>query len=159
MSEANSKEAFEFLKDWAKKYFKNRDLNERKVAEIVDQEDGMKIKYKDSSSADIFCNISLEALRKDLAKHTEKSFGVVLNSSENIDYLQAQWGYFEGVAGLCIFFINPFSSKDTKWSMFPHTHSMISEKSAISKGIKVIASSVDKIDEKKLLANIKKAAN
>ena len=156
MADENGKEVLHFLKEWAKRYFKNKDLAERRIKEMSEEKNEVKLHYKDGSYADVFVCESLDDVKSALSKHSEKSFLITINSKRNLDYLFTNWSFFEKIKGFYIIFINPFSIKETKWSLFPYTHAMVTETSALKKGILSMADAVDLIDQKTFADKISK---
>ena len=80
----------------------------------------------------------------------------VYNTKDNLKQVIDNW---EKLANFdmqfLIVFVNPFSNTEHKWSLFPHTHHSLTEKSALATGLKSLFSAVDAITIEELERKIK----
>ncbi len=151
----------EALVEWAVGYFRNKDIVSRKMTGMSENKDNVDllILYIDGA-----CGVAVEpflddvdAVLKRLEKFKDsKSSLIVYNTSENLSKVISSWDKLAKFsAGFSIIFVNPYSSLDTKWAIFPMVHDRIIEKKDLSRGLKSLFSNVEETNKEKLSKLVK----
>ncbi len=139
-----------FLTKWIVDYVKNRDIIEKKIESIEDKENIVHVKYKDREQ---FILVIPYLENFDFLEKFEKQnyyMVVVLNTKENLDQLIKNWARLIGFKFLSVFFVNPWSSLDKKWIIYPYTHNNIADTSSLSTGLKSMFEMVEPVTESQL---------
>lgn len=147
--------AHSFLTKWITDYVKNRDLIEKKIEGIEHKDNLIHIKYKDRSQY-----ILIMPFLQDLSfleKFEKQNYYmiVVFNTKENLDRLVESWKQLIGFRFLCIFFVNPWSSMDKRWMIYPYTHHQIADEGSLKIGLKSMFDMVEPVTESMLDAHLK----
>ncbi len=147
----NIDKAKEFLADWVTSYLKNRDLMAKSIESIEKGKDGFDVyvKFKDKEQF-IFTIPTIGDLTDALSKMQNKEANyviVTLNNKSSLKGLINNWDKLVQYRFLSVFFINPSSSTDKRWIIYPYTHDKICEKSALSKGLNAMFEMVEPISE------------
>ena len=145
-----------FLQDLAETYTKNRDLIVKKILSIEKNDKGFLVKYKDKE-----VNFFIIPLLKGLdflnaLKSEDYITTVVLNTTENLDFLIKNWNSLCNYKNLSLCFVNPFSTTEKKWIIHPYIHSRICDESSLKQGLRSMFETVelvtnDLLKNKKLL--------
>ncbi len=136
--------AKEILKEWIVNYLKSRDAMTKQITAIK----------PDSENVDVFVEGSLknqyvivQPELNDISKLSLlKDKHVVLvtaNTKQNMEFLITNWDALSKYAHLSIYFVNPNSSLDKRWIIYPATHDRITERRALRKGIESMFSTVE----------------
>ncbi|MBU0979868.1 MAG: hypothetical protein KJ709_03610 [Nanoarchaeota archaeon] len=136
-----------YLRDWFVHYIKHKDLVLRRIQAIDNTDQGLKLTMKDRV-VDVLVEIQLTH-----AIHRLKDgwlYIVTLHNEENTKALAANWKSFSSNPKLTIFFVNPFSSQETKWVIMPYTHERICDISSLEQGFVSLAELVDPITVEEL---------
>lgn len=140
-----------YLIEWLVRYIKNRDLILGQIKGVDEQENRVLVKYEDKEQIYI-----VEPFLNDLSKIIEfKEYEfitvVVYNTRENFDFVCENWDKLANFKKhFNIIFVNPFSNLDKKWSIYPCTHNMISERASLKKGLETLYNNVEEISKEKL---------
>jgi hypothetical protein len=137
-------EVKDVLKDWIVEYVKNKDSMTRQITSI----------QKDAENVDIFVEGTLKSQfiivqpeLNDLGKlDSLKDKHIVLvtaNTKENAEFLIGHWEELVKYPHLCVYFVNPNSSMDKRWVIFPATHDKITERRTLRKGIESLYATVE----------------
>jgi len=146
------------LQEWIINFIKSRDAVFRKLISIEQNKENFDVfvKYKDKdryiSIKPIIGNIDniIEKLSED------KHYGlVILNTKDNFNKITENWEKLVKFKHLCIYFVNPFSTLDKKWIIFPHTHNRICDESSLKTGLKSVFDMVDPITKKEIEVRFK----
>lgn len=68
---------------------------------------------------------------------------VTKNTKANMEFLIKNWNEFIKYLHMSVYFINPNSSTDKRWTIFPATHNKIIEKNSLKKGIESLYATVE----------------
>ncbi len=68
---------------------------------------------------------------------------VTANTQENVEFLISHWEELVQYPHVCVYFVNPNSSLDKRWVIFPATHDKITERKALRKGLESLFSTVE----------------
>lgn len=145
-----------FLVKWAVDFLKNKDLLAKKIEKVENGRDGfdLYVKYRDREQYVIVApKISIDAILQKINNNFYFSI-VTLNSEENFKAVIKNWNRLIGFKFLNIIFVNPFSSLDKRWIVFPHTHQKICDGAFLENGLKSMFGMVEPIGEAQLLARI-----
>ena len=146
-----------FLVKWTIDFVKNKDIIAKKIERIENGKDGfdLYVKYNDKEQYFIIQpSISnLDDIAQKLNSNHHSTI-ITLNSKGNFDSLFKNWNKLVQFKFLSIIFINPFSSMDKKWIIFPHTHNKICDESSLQTGLKSMFETVDSIEEIQLMSKI-----
>ncbi len=137
-------EVKDVLKDWIVEYVKNKDAMTRQITSI----------QKDAENVDVFVEGTLKSQfiivqpeLNDLGKlDSLKDKHIVLvtaNTKENAEFLISNWPELVKYPHLCVYFVNPNSSMDKRWVIFPATHDKITERRSLRKGIESLYATVE----------------
>ncbi len=138
-----------YLKDWIKIYLENRDIILNNIQEIKDVDKGIKVVYTDKIHIYIFDLPDFDNLDKGYITY------VLLNNKQNLALIIKNWTKLKKMQNLSIFFLNPFSSMDKKWIIYPYTHSKIIEGDKhLKKSLAAISQNVDTISEEEFIKQI-----
>jgi 2-hydroxy-3-keto-5-methylthiopentenyl-1-phosphate phosphatase len=140
--------AKEVLKDWIVNYLKSRDAMTKQITSIKN----------DSESVDVFVEgtlknqyVIIQPEFNDISQLSSlKDKHVVLvtaNTKENVEFLITNWDALAKYQHLCIYFVNPNSSLDKRWIIYPSTHDRITERKALRKGLESMFSTVEEWKE------------
>jgi hypothetical protein len=142
--------AKEYLVDWTVDFLKNKDLMLRRIEDISKNKGGydVYVKYKDKEQ-NIVVMPTVEDADALLSRFNENGhFGLVLlNTNNNFRFLIKNWERLLKFRNLCIYFVNPFSSLDKKWIIYPYTHNNVCESTALEKGLRSMLEMVDVLSE------------
>lgn len=132
---------------WTKTYIKNRDIFKKEI--VVVEEDNSEwnlvVHLRDDKKR---CYLIQEVLHIDEALSkigTDAVFVVTSNTKKNMQSLLDHWNEVKTFPQLCFVFINPDSTADKQWLVYPYTHHKITEQSALKTGIKALFDSVDEV--------------
>ena len=145
------------LLDWIISYLKNKDLIHRKITNVSTQAgtyDAL-ITYKDKNQP-VFIVPTLTNFDAIKQKLTDSHLLLVtLNNKDNLSFLLLHWKELVQHKYLCIYFINPFSTMDKKWIIFPYTHHSICDESSLKQGLTSLFEGVESISEEDVERRIK----
>ena len=140
------KNSHDFLADWTINFVKNKDLISKKIEKIEAGKNGIDfyVKFKDKEQYFII-SPNIYEIDSIIGKINSKNYFsvVTLNSKENFDALLKNWKKLVDFKFLSIMFVNPYSSLDKKWIIFPHTHNKICDESSLKLGLKSMFDMVD----------------
>jgi ABC-type sulfate transport system substrate-binding protein len=91
----------------------------------------------------------LKSMMADIRKG-KKTTVVTFNTRHNLSTLISFWDDAAKDRDLCIIFVNPESSADRKWIIYPYTHNKISDESSLEEGLKSIFETVEPLDDRKI---------
>ncbi len=145
-----------FLQDWTITYTKNRDLVFRKIISIEKNDSDFVVKYKDKVVKFVMVPFLKDNNQLNTLKLEENITIVVLNTSENFDFMIKNWSSVCKYRNLSVFFVNPFSTSEKKWIISPYIHSKICDESSLKQGLRSMFETVeivtiDLLKNKKLL--------
>jgi hypothetical protein len=132
------------LVDWIVEYLKSRDAMQRQITAIKKNEQDVDVVVEGSLKNQYvivqpeLSDISKLGLLKD--KH---AVIVTANTKENVEFLITNWAELAKYPHLSIYFVNPNSSLDTRWVIFPATHDKITERKALRKGLESLYATVE----------------
>lgn len=137
-------EAKEALKAWIIEYSKGKDALTKQITAIKEQEQNADVLIEGSvKNQYVIIQPQLAGLSKlDLLKDKHILL-VTANTRENMDFLIKNWTSFIQYPHLCVYFVNPKSSTDKRWIIFPATHEKITERRALKKGIESLFTTVE----------------
>ena len=132
------------LVSWIVEYVKSKDLLTKQITAIK----------TDAPDADVLVEgtlksqfIIVQPSLGDLARlGTLKDKHIVLvtaNTKENFEFLIAHWTEFVQYPHLSVYFVNPNSTMDKRWVIFPATHDQITERKALRKGLESLFLTVE----------------
>jgi len=75
---------------------------------------------------------------------------VLFNTIENFEITTEKWKRLIDFENLTIYFVNMFSSTDTKWIIKPYLHDKITDEKSLNIGLKSIFNMVEPITEKEI---------
>lgn len=144
--------ANQLLKDWAKRYYKHRDVILKKIKSISDTPDGFVIMYSDKQvQVQIVPDISnVKIMDKPLIV-------VTLNTGDVVPWFDLHWKELIEIPSLQFLVVNPFSKNETRWHICPSIHNRIADETALKLGLLAMGELVDVISigewDKKTLEN------
>ncbi|MFP4423784.1 MAG: hypothetical protein ACLFP2_00980 [Candidatus Woesearchaeota archaeon] len=142
----------DYLLQWAKEYFRNKDIIYKKILEINESKNHLDIAYNDKTIK-VYGFESLEEIAKVAGEHVSV---VVFNTEDNLKILQSLWKELTKHRNLFIYFINPASVRDQKWIISPYVHDKIADKKTLKTGLKAMFDSVTPISQPEIKKIIKK---
>ncbi len=137
-------EAKEVLTDWILNYIKSRDAMTKQITGIKQNEQDADFVVEGTLKTQfIIVQPQLNDLSA-LQTHKEKHIVLVTtNTKENSEFLISNWPELVKYQHLSIYFVNPNSSLETRWVIFPATHDKITERKALRKGIESLYATVE----------------
>ncbi len=136
-----------FLREWFVEYVKHRDIMTRSIKEIKDDAAGEFTVTYTNKVLKAFMIPDLHGLEVILPRIKDdcNTSIVTLSNPENIDALFHAWKKVVPHSKLNFFFVNPFSSMEKRWIIFPSTHDSICDSSSLKTGIIAMAELVEPI--------------
>ena len=130
--------------EWFEIYIRHKDMLTKKIETIDKHEDKLIVTYKDKTQV-FYIFPDLADFNEEILKDVENPSIVMINSEGNLKHLMKIWNKLIKHPKLSIYSINPFSSGDTKWIIFPYTHHQISEESSLKTGLESMFNMVEPI--------------
>jgi hypothetical protein len=125
---------------WAERYVRHRDLFEKRIASLEQQEDQLLIKHKDGSSLRCFVADALDDDILAAAAKEEKALIVTRNLKANLDFLVKHWHRFAERAGLKLVFANV--QHHEKWVLVPASHESVADPESLATGLQALFETV-----------------
>ncbi|MBI2581393.1 hypothetical protein HYV85_06365 [Candidatus Woesearchaeota archaeon] len=158
--------SFEFMKEWALRYVRHRDIAARKISGLKDTGYGFVIVNNDGSSTGCFVQPSLQGVKPALFataavadKESKESMRniliVTLSNSENIQAVYRMWDVLAANSGMLVVFANPFSALEDKWVLKPHLHNRVCDRGSLLQGLRAMSGLVEPIDEETLALKLR----
>ena len=115
------------LYEWTKQHIKHKDIIQKKLQHITEEDNKIVCQYKDK--------ITTFLPTKELTKIAPNDNTTIVcdNTKANVEQLFMQWNLFSKPEHLIIIFVDTNTNK--KWSICPHTHDKISERTHLKKGL------------------------
>jgi hypothetical protein len=141
-------EAKDVLTGWIIEYVKSKDLLTRQITAIRQNEQNVDVVIEGTlKNQFVIIQPALGDLGK-LAQLKDKHVVLVtVNTRENVDFLITHWDELARYPHLSIYFVNPHSSLDKRWVIFPATHDRITERKALRKGLESLYATVEQWKE------------
>ncbi|MBT4540697.1 hypothetical protein HOC35_04235 [Candidatus Woesearchaeota archaeon] len=134
---------FDELKEWLILFLKHKDLFYKKIVDIKEK-DGILIVEQKENTQYFAILPHLDVVDKLLDDYKDKQICIVtFNTKPNFDIIINSWKKLSELPMLCIYFVNPNSSTEKKWIIYPFTHSKITEHSALKQGLMTLFESVE----------------
>lgn len=147
----------ELLREWIVQFIRNRNIMSRDLEGIEAGSGSCDLiaRYKDRTEFILAAPIGWEDISRLLSDHSgkagEHAAVVMLNNKENIRMMLVCWEQLKTALNLKFIFINPFSSLEKKWIIYPATHDRISDSGSLKKGIESLFASVEEISEEEFI--------
>lgn len=138
------------LHDWALHFFRNRDLFYKKIREIKENEFGFQIVYKDKTQQVVILKSLADYERIKPSIDEENKVIVTFNTEKNLQALLDSWSHLASQRFLAVYFINPESTAEKVWTIFPYNHDRIADPESLSRGIRSIFETVDPLADSQL---------
>ncbi|MFC1732473.1 hypothetical protein ACFL6I_19385 [candidate division KSB1 bacterium] len=135
------------------RFVKNKDLILRKIEKISKKEEFLIAELKDGKQHCYLIEPFLDNIDAAFAKLKDYEFCslVVYNTKENFDVLIKNWDIIAKFKRqFSIYFINPFSKTEKRWSIYPMTHNMVTEKSGLKPGLITLFSNVEAVTKEEI---------
>lgn len=146
-------EPTEQLLQWTETFVRNKDLVQRKLEECRAEENKLICHHKDKDTV-IWLIIPFLEKHDELLKELERYEHCALvcyNTKHNFDYLVEHWDAFVNFKrNFHIYFVNPFSQTEKRWTVYPQTHHFLSGGKKIEKSLKSLFSTVEPITEARI---------
>jgi hypothetical protein len=137
-------EAKAVLRDWIVEYVKSKDLLIKQITAIKQDEQNCDVVVEGTvKSQYIIVNPALGDLGSLDALKDKHVVLVTANTKENMEALIKNWDRLIQYPHLSVYFVNPNSSLDKRWVIFPATHARITERSALRKGLESLYATVE----------------
>jgi hypothetical protein len=137
-------EVKDILKDWIVEYVKSKDAMTRQITSIKTNAENVDVFVEGTIKTQF---IIVQPELNDLGKlDSLKDKHIVLvtaNTKENSEFLIEHWVELIKYPHLCVYFVNPNSSLDKRWIIFPATHDKITERRTLRKGIESLYATVE----------------
>ncbi|MEA2037695.1 MAG: hypothetical protein U9O94_09365 [Nanoarchaeota archaeon] len=155
-----------YLVKWTMDYLKGKDAFLKNIETIEENKGGfdLYVKFKESLKSEISNSYEPSIRKKEqsfvvkpiiedvdevLSRFNgEGRFGlVVFNTHGNFNVLLNKWNDFIKFKRLCIYFVNPASKLDKKWTIFPYTHNNICDSNSLERGLQTMFETVEPLIE------------
>ncbi|MFH1408853.1 MAG: hypothetical protein ABIH34_03025 [Nanoarchaeota archaeon] len=144
--------AVDYLRSWFIQWTKHKDLILRRIEKIETMEGKTIIHMKDKE-VQAMIETRLETA---IPKLTQGWIQIVtLHNDENKKILIKEWETFIQFPKLTLFFINPFSKGDTRWTIHPYTHQQICDPDSLKTGLSTMGELVDPLTPEELEVKIR----
>jgi len=138
----------DYLAEWVARFVKNKDLIVKNILEISQKEEIVIAKLKDGKEhiylIEPFLDNSNLISSLDRLKGHDNCSLAVYNTKEAFDAVIKSW---EKLAKFkrhfSIYFINPFSKTEKRWTLYPMTHDLVTEGAGLKAGLLSLFSTVD----------------
>ena len=142
-----------FLREWVIGYVRNKDVMTKKIEDVKFDEEGFDIavKFKDKTQYFMIRPVILNI--GEVTKNIEEKGSVslvVLNNELNLGIVTEMWNTLASHRHFSIYFVNPFSSLDKQWIIYPYTHNLICDESSLKSGLRPMYEMVEPVSEDKL---------
>jgi hypothetical protein len=132
------------LKEWIIEYLKSKDLMTRHITAIKQNEQDADVVIESALKNQlIIVQPQLGDLGRLQALKDKHIVLVTTNTKENMEFLLSNWAEIVQCQHLSVYFVNPNSSLDKRWVIFPATHDRITERNALRKGIESLFATVE----------------
>jgi hypothetical protein len=140
------------LEDWITNFLKNKDIIKREIQNIEKQEGKIIITYTTKKQICLIVPFieNFGFILKEISNKEYYFSLIVFNTQENFDIIVSNWNKLTDKPKLSIYFVNPFSKTDKKWIIFPCTHNLISDKSALKVGLLSLFNTVEVLTEEEV---------
>ncbi len=130
--------------DWIVEFLKNKDAVVRQITNVRKNAEGVDVVIEGSLKNQF---VVVQPVLSDLAKldalKDKHAVLVTANTKENVEFLISNWNVLAKFPHLCVYFVNPNSSTDKRWVIFPATHDRITERRALRKGLESMYATVE----------------
>ena len=150
-------EAFDYLKEWAIRYVKHRDIAVKNIAEIRSASFGFLIVNNDGTSTNCLVQPSLTAFNPAAAEIETRAMIITLSNDGNIQAVYNVWDRLAAKKDLLMVFVNPFSATEEKWVLKPYLHNKVCDRSSLLQGLRAMAELVEPANEETMVLKIKAA--
>lgn len=134
---------FQELKDWLVMFVRHRDLFKKSILNI--KEEGRFVILETKNGVQYYAVLpKIEDIGWLLSDYQSKTISlVVYNTMDNLNAVLKYWDELARLPMLAIYFVNPNSSTDKKWIIYPFTHSKISEEASLKQGLLTLFEGVE----------------
>ncbi len=128
---------YDQLKEWTIHFLKHKDILNKDISFIEENVSGFDLLIKRKAENQyVLIKEKLDSIDNILNLISDKNVMlIVTNSRTNLDNLISNWTKMCKFQKLAIFFVNPNSSTDKKWSIYPYTHNIIVDRPALRRGL------------------------
>ncbi len=130
--------------DWIVEFLKNKDAVVRQITNVRKNAEGVDVVIEGSLKNQF---VVVQPVLSDIAKldalKDKHAVLVTANTKENVEFLISNWNVLAKFPHLCVYFVNPNSSTDKRWVIFPATHDRITERRALRKGLESMYATVE----------------
>jgi predicted transcriptional regulator len=135
-----------FLKEWAVRYIKNKDVISKKIVSVEESDSSFHVVKNDKEQKFFVIPFlkNADEVFKTIQSYEHSKAVVCFHTKENFDALVTHWKKFVGVGrNLTIYFVNPFSKTERVVIISPYTHDLISDTDSLKQGLKTMAEGVE----------------
>ena len=137
------------LSEWIVNFVRHKDIIKKSILDIKAGENRVDVKFKDKEQVflimpELDSLESFEQITKELENKDRYVAVVCINSDKNINFLVQNWKEAAKHPQLSFYFVNPSSSTEQKWIIFPHVHNRIADMSSLKMGLAAMAECVEK---------------
>lgn len=147
---------FDFLKQWAVRYVRHRDIAAKKISEIKDSNYGFQIVNKNGTLIDCVVQLTLKGISPEFTAAARNMLIITLSNEENMRQVHAAWDKLAINSSLLIVFVNPFSAMEERWVLKPYLHNKVCDEASLLQGLKAMAELVEPIDEETLTLKVRR---
>ena len=133
------------LSEWITTYMKNRDIHQKRLKSINQNDETIVFTYIDKIQEviiepDLRHSSTLFAILENAGNNI---YIVTMNTIANLNFLIENWEKFIVFHHLALCFVNPDSKEEKRWIVFPHTHNSISIRNSLAKGLNSMFETVE----------------
>ena len=133
------------LKQWTIDYIRSRDAAFQQIAEIITDSKEADIVIVHHDGKKKYFLVANEFGTDLLARNITPVTLVVLNTRANLGRVIGCWKQLTDRNGLTLFFVNPNSSTENKWSVNPAVHARVTEERALKSGLETLFLTVEEV--------------
>jgi len=125
------------LKEWIIHFLRHKDIINKNIVSIEENDSGFDLHIKRKTESQyVLIKDKLDNVDEIISMINDKNVMIIVSNNKiNLDSLISNWAKLIKFSKLVIFFVNPNSSMDKKWSIYPYTHNMIIDRPALRKGL------------------------
>jgi len=140
-----------FLKDWAVRYIKNKDIITKKITSLKENESDFTVVKETEHKYFIIPFLKDIKEVTEFKKYEHGKTLICFHTNDNFNFLIENWNDFVGLGRhFVIYFVNPFSKLDRVLNICPYTHQLISDEESLKLGLKTMSETVEFTTEEEI---------
>ncbi|MEK6886838.1 MAG: hypothetical protein AABW88_03320 [Nanoarchaeota archaeon] len=141
-----------FLKDWAVRYIKNKDIITKKIISLKENDNDFVVTRESEHKYVVVPYLKeIKEIIKEIKKFEHGKTLICFHTKSNFNFLIENWNEFVELGRyFLVYFVNPFSKLDRVLSICPYTHQLISDEESLKLGLNTMAETVEFTTEEEI---------